>query len=79
MKTRLNSLCDWLVNRGYKQEVIKEINQVDAIERESTSKTSKAKQNRNIDANTNNIHNTNLWPCVEKCLWGTSQSTSSYF
>ena len=35
MKTRLNSLCDWLVNRGYKQEVIKEINQVDAIERES--------------------------------------------
>ena len=37
LKTRLNSLSDWLVNRGYKKEVIfmKEIHRVDAIERES--------------------------------------------
>lgn len=36
LKTRLNSLSDWLVNRCYKQEVImKEVYRVDAIEHES--------------------------------------------
>ena len=67
----MNHYSDWLVNRGYKQEiVIHEAHRADAINRESLLvKHPRLKQTSNTDTRIN------LSSCFERCLWDTLQST----
>ena len=74
LKLRLEDLSNLLVDRGYKQEIVsQQIHQVDAIDRETAYKTSKAKQHRDT------YFSTNLSSCTKKMSMRYSTKQLSYF